>query len=91
MRQNFFGEKIAQPGDDYSAVDMAFLNRFGEPMNLTSANIFTEEDEQFKFGEEAMDDDCNTITFDGFESVQAAKDFAINVLQIDETAVEVCE
>ena len=86
-----FGEKIAQPGDDYSAVDMAFLDRFGEPMNLTCANIFSERDDNYLYGGEAQDDDCNTITFDGFESVQAAKDFAINVLQIDETGVEIID
>lgn len=91
MRRNFFGEQIAQPDDDYETVDDAFVNRFDQAMDLTSANIFSEEDDQFKFGGEAMDDDCNTITFDGFESVQAAKDYAINVLKIPETGVEVID
>lgn len=91
MRKNFFNEQIAQPGDEYDDIAEVFFNRFSAPMELTSANIFSEEDDQFKFGGEAMDDDYNTITFDGFESVQAAKDFATNVLQIDETGVEIID
>lgn len=91
MRQNMFGEKIAQPGDDYHAVDMAFLDRYGEPMNLTSADIEGEEDENFKWGGEAGDDDGNRISFDGFESLEAAKAYATGVLRIPARYVQVLD
>jgi hypothetical protein len=93
FRSNAFGEQIAQPGTDFSEIDNMFMNKFGRPPAIYGAHISSEADDEYKFGGSLNDngyepededdvleqDDPREINFDGFESVEACREWLISL------------
>lgn len=91
MRSNYFGEQILQPGDSYGDLEAAWEQKFGELPSPGSFNVElgTTEDETYKFGGEFRDNETGEgVAFDGFASVEAARDWLVNELQIAEGDIE---
>lgn len=86
MRFNYFGDSIAQPGD---TADIVF-DAWGD-FTPVGADIYDQMDEVYFYGGEAFDDDGNRQTFDGFESVDDARTFAVETLGIPANRIEVLE
>lgn len=71
FRSNFFGEKIAQPDTELSEIEDTLMDRYGaSSVSLTGADLFTNGDDEFKFGgtlhfqieiDEGEDDDGEPI------------------------------
>lgn len=83
MRSNFFNEKYAQPGDDYDTIAAAFEERYDVPMKIVCADLEPEADETFLFGGEIIDEAHNTMGFDGFETLEAARAFLTDLIGVD--------
>lgn len=87
FRSNFFGDKIAQPGTTFPDIDDLMLEKGVNMANIGMADLFTEGDDEFKFGGtlylfgEDMDGDQieTSIEFDGFESKEAARKWLENL------------
>jgi hypothetical protein len=84
MRSNIFNEQIAQPTDSIADIKVFLDEREFTP---SSADVFAEECETFKFGGELRDNDGDGFTFDGFATLEDAKAFARNFVPADEIVV----
>lgn len=71
MRYNAFGEPILQPG---SNVEQAFAQIHGTPEDNYAA-WFLDEDPKHGWGCELRDSDDNTLQADGFESLDALREW----------------
>lgn len=84
MRTNFFSENIMQPGDTdpYEAwPDFDTENAV--------VRLYDVPDDKFLYGGEVSDAECNTYTFDGFDSVDQMRTFVVQVLKISTADIEV--
>ncbi len=93
FRKNLFGDSIAQPETTFSDIEQMIANRqFFDNLELSSADLFLAEDEQFKFGgtlyfivetNDGEDDDGEpeidyndlSVEFDGFDTLEAAREW----------------
>lgn len=82
MRSNMFGEKIAQPTDTVADC----LSAWDHP-TLTCADLFAERDETYKFGGELRTDEGDGFSFDGFDTLEAARTFAGQFVPAREVAL----
>lgn len=87
MRKNLFGENIAQPTDSHDDVVEAFMARFGEHPTFICADLESRKDDKFLFGGELFDVEHNGMTFDGFETLEAARKFAEQFVGADDIQV----
>ena len=84
MRTNFFGESIATPEDTVDELMDAWPD-----FTPDRAEIFSEPDGTFLYGGEAIDSDADERrTFDGFNSLDEARTFAVEILGIPAHAIE---
>lgn len=88
FRQNAFGEKIAQPAATLADIENMLFDRYTpDRVEVQSADLFLEGDENYKFGgtlyftlvtgedtEEADYSDAQ-VEFDGFNSIEAVRDW----------------
>lgn len=86
FRTNMFHDKIAQPGTARGEIDLVMLNKGIVGFNVGSADLFTNGDDEFKFGgtlfidgqSDEFDDSGDeiaetTMEFDGFDSLEDAR------------------
>jgi len=86
VRQTRSGTWIAEPGDTSRSV-FAHWNDFVP----VSADLNDEAGDQFMFGGVVVDEDGRKQEFDGFESVDDARTFCVEVLRIPASRVRVIE
>ena len=82
MRYNFFNDPIFQPDDEVGDIDSALIDRFSIAVDFTAAraDLWTNGDEQFKFGGEFFFVELDEpVSFDGFESVDAARTWLLGL------------
>jgi hypothetical protein len=94
MRQNAFGESILQPNDTYQDLEKAWEEKFGELPEVGRFNveIYSHHDETYKIGGEFRDNDSGEgVAFDGFSSVDGARAWLENNLDIPSEDIEVLE
>ncbi len=86
MRQTQTGTWIAEAGDTNQAV----LEHWSDFVPF-SALLNDEAGDQFMFGGVVVDEDGRKNEFDGFESVDDARTFCVEVLRIPVSRVRVTE
>lgn len=87
FRSNFFGDQYPQPGTDWAEIDTMLCDRGDYMAEPTNAEIITTPDEGYGIGgnifvsaedgEEVPVD--RIVEFDGFETVEAARDWLISI------------
>lgn len=83
MRNTMFGDAVATPEDTNETIVEAWGDFTPE-----TARINDVQDEVFGFGGEVFDEDGNSREFDGFDSMEEARLFAINVIGVPAHDVE---
>lgn len=95
-RQNFFGERIYQPGSNFAEIEQDHIDVTGvDALEISSADLYTGGEDEFKFGGLlfgragfygpdgfALDDEQTEdviISFDGFETIDAARDWLLTI------------
>ena len=104
FRTNFFGDHIAQPGTEFAEIDLCVLDTKGfTGTEIWGADLFADNDENFKFGGELMiqaNDDSQfdegegepepqdlRMSFDGFETRKAARDWLIDTIGLSPSQI----
>lgn len=110
FRSNAFGEKIAQPETTLDEIEQMIAAReFFDEIEVGSADLFVNGDDQFKFGgtlyfnmktihepedeDEEPEEDWNDVSveFDGFESMEAARQWVIDEIGVYATSINEVE
>jgi hypothetical protein len=93
MRENAFNEKILQPNDTYKDLEDVWEDRFGElPPEELVVEINPTFDEVYKIGGEFRDPATGEgVAFDGFATVDGARAWLENSLDIDPDWIEILE
>jgi hypothetical protein len=86
VRQTRNGTWIAEPGDSSQAVFQHWSD-----FAPVRAELNDEAGDQFMFGGVVLDENGRKQEFDGFESVDDARTFCVDVLRIPASRVRVIE
>ena len=86
MRRTKTGTWIAEPGDSERKVFECWSD-----FAPSRAELDDEAGDEFMFGGVAIDDEGRKQSFDGFESVDDARTFCVEVLRIPAQRVEIVE
>lgn len=98
FRSNFFGDKYAQPGTTMGEIDDVMVEKYGDAPSVYGARIEpADEESDFKVGGtiswNALTDDDDTyvedLGFDGFETIEDAKQWLIDEIGVSENDIEV--
>lgn len=97
FRSNFFGDKIAQPGTEMGEIDDLLTTKYGDVPTIYAASLESDGDSEFKFGGRiafnALEDDEDTyiedLNFDGFDSLDDARQWLIDEIGVGENDIEV--